>query len=125
MAVDIEKNRRYYAGLTEDDVCQCAYCRNYRARVCEAYPALTEYLASLGIDILQPLRLSFGPRDAAGIVNYYDCVYTAFGSAPDDFQHSVGDVAIGKALYHPDTGVTGEHFVLRAGCILLKYDGEE
>ena len=125
MAVDIEKNRSYYAGLTEDDVCQCAYCRNFCARVRTAYPDLMEYLATLGIDIAKPLRLSFGPRNEAGIVNYYECQYTAFGSASDDFQHSVGDVTIGKALYHPDTGVTGEHFVLHAGSGLLEYDGEE
>ena len=124
--IDVPATRRYYAALTEADLCDCAYCRSYRARVKEAYPALADALAKLGVDVLKPLRLSFGPRDAEGLVNYFECQYVVLGCCPAGFRLQVGDVVVEKEQTpYPCDDVPEPHFVLRAGCVILKYDGEE
>ena len=38
MRTDIEKTRAYYRALGPENICDCAYCRNYCARVKAAYP---------------------------------------------------------------------------------------
>lgn len=38
MRPDIEKTRAYYRALGPENICDCAYCRNYCARVKAAYP---------------------------------------------------------------------------------------
>lgn len=38
MRPDIEKTRTYYRALGPENICDCAYCRNYCARVKAAYP---------------------------------------------------------------------------------------
>ena len=107
-------------------MCDCAYCQSYRARVKEAYPALADALAKIGVDILKPLRLSFGPRDAAGLVNYYECQYVVLGTCPAGFRLQAGDIDIEKEQTpYPCDDVPKPYFVLRAGCVILKYDGEE
>lgn len=124
--IDVPATRRYYAALTEEDLCDCACCQNYRARVKDAYPALADALAKIGVDILKPLRLSFGPRDEAGLVNYFECQYIVLGTCPAGFRLQAGDVDIEKEQApYPCVDVPEPHFVLRAGCVILKYDGEE
>ena len=35
---DIEKTRAYYRTLGPENICDCAYCQNYCARIKAAYP---------------------------------------------------------------------------------------
>ena len=55
---NIEKTRAYYQHLDPENICSCADCRNYCARVKAAYPEVKRYLVSLGVDIERPFELS-------------------------------------------------------------------
>ena len=50
MKPDLEKTRAYYRNLGPENICDCAYCQNYCARVKAAYPEVARYLDSLGVD---------------------------------------------------------------------------
>ncbi len=39
--MNIEKTKKYYDDLTDADICDCEYCRNYVREVKAAYPELT------------------------------------------------------------------------------------
>ena len=43
MRPDIEKTRAYYRALGPENICDCAYCRNYCAKVRAAYPEVARY----------------------------------------------------------------------------------
>ena len=58
MKADIEKTRDYYRNLGPENICDCAYCRNYCARVKAAYPEVAWYLDSLGVDIEKTFETS-------------------------------------------------------------------
>ena len=47
MKPDIEKTRAYYHNLGPENICDCAYCQNYCARVKAAYPEVARYLAEV------------------------------------------------------------------------------
>ena len=42
--MNVERTRWYYNQLTEADICDCLYCRNYVREIRAAYPALAAYL---------------------------------------------------------------------------------
>ncbi len=48
--MNIEKTRQFYKDY--DDLCDCAYCKNYIKEIRKAYLDLAEYLDKLGVDIL-------------------------------------------------------------------------
>ena len=49
--MDIERTKQFYRELKQPDLCDCAYCRNYVKEAAKAYPAVTAYLQTLGVDI--------------------------------------------------------------------------
>ena len=78
--VDAEKTRQYYQAMGPGELCSCNDCKNYCARVKAAYPAATEYLAGLGVEIEKPLETSPLEPGADGMMEYRACQYVVLGS---------------------------------------------
>ncbi|WP_320611691.1 hypothetical protein [Evtepia sp.] len=119
MKPDMEKTRAYYSDLAPETICDCAYCRNYCARVKAAYPEVALYLESLGADIEKPFETSPLEPDENGHLEYCACQYVVFGSCPEDFAHQLGDVTVGPSHCHPSTKIDEPHFVLTLSPIKL------
>ena len=64
--MDIERTKQFYRELKQSDLCDCAYCRNYVNEVAKAYPAVTAYLQTLGVDIAKPFETMPLELDEAG-----------------------------------------------------------
>ncbi len=125
MQPDIEKTRAYYRDLGPENICSCAYCRNYCARVKAAYPEVDRYLDSLGVDIEKPFETMPLEPDENGYLEYCVCQYVVFGSCPGDFTHRIGDVTFGRSDCHPNTKIDEEHFVLDIYPIHLPFEETE
>lgn len=125
MRPDIEKTRAYYRALGSENICDCAYCRNYCARVKAAYPEVACYLTSLGVDIEKPFETSPLEPDENGYLEYCVCQYVVFGTCPEDYSHQIGDVTFGRSDCHPSTKVEEEHFVLDLYPIHLPFEETE
>lgn len=125
MKPNIEKTRAYYHNLGPENICDCAYCQNYCARVKTAYPEVAFYLASLVVDIEKPFETSPLEPDENGYLEYCVCQYVVFGRCPKDFTHRIGDVTFGRSDCHPNTKIDEEHFVLDLYPIHLPFEETE
>ena len=121
--MNIEKTRQYYEQLTEEDICDCAYCQNYVKEVKTAYVKLTAYLDKLGIDVEKPFEaIPVGLTD--GKMFYSGVQYVVLGQ--DDFEETVIDeVNIFITDSHPMTGISEDHFVIEIAPVYLRWTGEE
>ncbi|MBQ6292776.1 MAG: hypothetical protein IJK77_02725 [Lachnospiraceae bacterium] len=92
---DVEKTREYYKS---NEVCDCAYCLQFRHTVRNLYPELAAYLARFGIDIARPDET--GPVDLEESILYYFVGYTVCGSgsAPEGADEEISIAADGKTL---------------------------
>lgn len=68
--LSIKGTKQYYDSLTAEDLCNCAYCRNYIREIRNAYPKVAEYLLALGVDIEKPFETIPLEPDATGSVEY-------------------------------------------------------
>ena len=119
-----EKTRQYYAHLTEADLCDCAYCRNYRKEIRGAYPELSGFLREIGVDIEKPLEVIPIAPDQETM--YYGGVqYVVMGTAEDFRESSVGDVRVSVTDSHPMTDVKEDHFVIETSSLRMKWSGDE
>lgn len=121
MYPNVSKTRAFYLTLSETDLCSCDYCRSYRAQIKSAYPDVTAYLASLGVDIEKPFETSPLEPDESGTLNYCACQYIVFGQCAPDYHHKIDHVEFRKAVSYPSTGIAEEHFVIEFFPIRLKY----
>ncbi len=122
--MDIEKTRKYYDQLTDDDICSCAYCRNYVREIKASYPDLADYLDKMGADIEKPFEaIPVGPAD--GIMFYSGVQYVVMGSADDFRETSIGDVRVSVTDSHPMTDIKEEHFVIEISPVYLKWNEEQ
>ena len=78
--MDIERTKQFYRELKQSDLCGCAYCRNYVNEVAKAYPAVTAYLQTLGVDIAKPFETMPLELDEAGQMPYIGPQYLVFGA---------------------------------------------
>ncbi len=116
--VDVPRTRLFYQDEKEDDLCDCDGCKNYRARVRDAYPDAAAYLDTLGVDIAKPFHVSYVDLND-GFTLYLDACYILFGDADYSFHHAMGGVEIIPALMYPDPGVTEPHLVLEIASLKL------
>jgi len=121
MHIDVEKTKKYYAAPAARQLCDCAYCVNFRAEVKATYPALAAYLATLGVDIAKPLETSPLEVESDRTIVYCLCQYVVFGSCEEDFRREVGGVALARGSSYPATGIQEEHFVLDAFSLRLPW----
>ena len=121
MNVNVLKTKEYYHSITEAMLCDCSYCRNYRLQVKSAYPKVTEYLDSLGIDIENPFETSPLEPDENGMLEYCCCQYIVMGNCESEYFCKIDNVEFRVATSFPSTGIEQEHFVLELFPIRLKY----
>ncbi len=109
--MDMDRTKEYYARLTEDDLCQCEYCRTYVRDIREALPRLAAYLERLGADIEKPFEVI--PLDeTAEYMEYLAVQYVLLGSAEDFEETAVEDMDVFVTDSHPMTNLAEEHFVI-------------
>lgn len=78
--MDIERTKQFYRELKQSDLCGCAYCRNYVKEAVNAYPAVTAYLQTLGVDIAKPFETMPLELDEDGRMPYIGPQYLVFGA---------------------------------------------
>lgn len=122
MNVNFEKNREYYSS-PKSTPCDCELCKNFYAKIKEAYPEVDKYLSSLCVDICKPFELVCFENEEKHEVEYIGCQYIVFGNCEKDFKKQIGDVKfeINTDGHPDDSDIQGEHFVLDFGTITLKY----
>lgn len=119
--IDLGKTKRYYEQVTEEDLCDCAYCQNYIREIKAGYPQLAEYLNRAGVDIEKPFEaIPVGPVD--GMMLYSGVQYVIMGTADDFHETSIGDVTVSVTDSHPMTEIEEDHFVIEASPIYLKWN---
>ena len=119
--INIEKTREYYSHLTNDDLCQCDYCKNYSKEIRAAYPAVAEYLEKFGVEIEKPFEtMPLEPNDK-GIIEYICAQYIVKGSCRDFQPCCIGEVRIDLAMNHPSTKLSDDHFLLEIFPVILKW----
>ena len=106
--MDIERTKRFYRDLKRSNLCDCAYCRNYVNEVAKAYPAVTAYLQTLGVDIAKPFETM--PLEEEG-----------FAAAT---VRDVNDVEVRLAQSHPGDNIQEPHFVIEIFPIFLPWTVE-
>ena len=104
--MDIERTKQFYRELKQSDLCGCAYCRNYVNEVAKAYPAVTAYLQTLGVDIAKPFETMPLELDEDGRMPY-------------------NDVEVRLAQSHPSDNIQEPHFVIEIEPIFLPWTVEE
>ena len=77
--MDIERTKQFYRELKQSDLCGCAYCRNYVKEAAKAYPTVTAYLQTLGVDIAKPFETMPLELDEDGRMPYIGPQYLVFG----------------------------------------------
>ena len=119
--INIEKTREYYSHLTNDDLCQCDYCKNYSKEIRAAYPEVAEYLEKLGFEIEKPFETMPLDPDDEGIIEYIGAQYIVKGSSEGFQQHRVGNVGIDIALNYPSPNISDDYFIIEIFPVFLKY----
>ena len=121
MNPDVQRTRAYYASISAEELCQCAYCTNFYRQVRKAYPEAAAYLDRLGADIEKPLDTSPLEPGEDGMLEYVACQYVVFGRGPDTYRERIGGLEVRIAQSHPNTGISAEHFVVELYPVRLKW----
>ena len=125
--MDIERTERFYRELKQSDVCDCAYCRNYVKEVKKAYPAVTAYLQTLGVDIAKPFETMPLELDEDGRMPYIGPRSLVVGAEAGFAAATVkdaNDVEVRLAQSHPDDDIREPHFVIEIFPIFLPWTVE-
>lgn len=119
--MDIERTKAYYEQIKEDSLCPCIYCQNYYRQIRGAYPALSEYLSHLGVDIEKSYYPMPCDPDKTGMIKYVAGLYIIFGT-PDGFEKTtIGSVHVNTTEIYPPTEIEEDHFVVEVSPIFLKW----
>lgn len=109
--MDMDRTKEYYARLTEDDLCQCEYCRTYVREIRKALPRLAAYLERLGVDIEKPFEVL--PLDeTAEYMEYLAVQYVVIGSAEGFEENALEGMDVLITDSHPTTDIEEDHFVI-------------
>ena len=118
--MDIRKTKEYYETLDEEELCSCAYCRNYYQEIRNSYPVLENYLKGIGIAIEKPFEtMPLEPYN--GMIEYIAVQYIVMGDSSDFKENDIAGVHISIAQSHPMTDIKEKHFVIELSEIRLKW----
>ena len=106
--------KQFYRELKQSDLCGCAYCRNYVKEAAKAYPAVTAYLQTLGVDIAKPFETMPLELDEDGRMPYIGPQYLVFGA----------EAGFAAAMVK-DANDVEPHFVIEIFTIFLPWTVEE
>lgn len=116
--MNVEKTRQFYKDY--DDICDCAYCKNYINEIKNTYPELDAYLDKLGIDIEKTWETL--PGEVIGsMIEYLGAQYILIGNKSDFKKAELGDITIDLAKSFPDPGLACEYCVIEIHPIKLKW----
>ena len=118
--MNTEKTRQYYDQLTEADICNCLYCRNYIKEIKTAYPELSAFLDQLGVDIEKPFE-TIPVEPVNGVMLYSGVQYVVLGTEDRFKVTEIGSVRVFIADSHPMTDITEDHFVIEIAPIYLNW----
>lgn len=119
--MNVEKTRQFYKDY--DDLCDCAYCKNYIEEVKKAYPDLDDYLDKLGIGIEKPFEISPGEVNK-GFIEYLGVQYIVIGNKNDFKKEKLSNLTIDLAKSFPDPGLDCDHYVIEVRPIKLQWTVE-
>lgn len=119
--MDCRKTQDYYKELSYDDLCSCAYCRNYISQVKGEYPEAAKYLQQLGVDIEKPFETMPLEPDKDGYIEYIAAQYIVLGEDAGFEGAEVDSVKIDIARSHPSTRLKEAHFVIEIYPLRLKW----
>lgn len=118
----IEKTKDFYREF--DDLCDCAYCRNYVKEIKKSYPELASYLDNNGVNIEKPFETMPGESDG-GCIEYLGVQYILIGDKKDFKKEKCGEVTIDLTESYPDPDLDCEYYVIEIHPIRLKWTIEE
>lgn len=116
--MSIEKTMDFYKDF--DDLCDCAYCRNYIREIKKSYPNLDLYLEQIGVDIEKPFETMPGEPES-GLIDYFGVQYVVIGDKKDFLKTKLGEVTIDLAKSFPDPGIDCKYYVIELGPIKLEW----
>lgn len=116
--MNIEKTRDFYK--TYDDLCDCAYCRNYIREIKKSYPDLVAFLDKIGVDVEKPFETMPGEPEN-NFIEYFGVQYLVMGDKIDFSKTKLGEIAIDLAKSFPDPGLDCNYYVIEVGPIKLKW----
>lgn len=114
----IEKTRDFYKNY--DDLCDCAYCRNYIREIKKSYPDLVDFLDKIGVDVEKPFETMPGEPEN-NFIEYFGVQYLVMGDKIDFSKTKLGEIAIDFAKSFPDPGLDCKYYVIEVGPIKLKW----
>ena len=125
----IWETKRYYAAMTPEDLCSCAYCRNYMEQVKAVYPRLSKYLGDIGVDVEKPFETMPLEPDGDGTIVYLGVQYIVLGDKVGFEKTAIadkpGEVSIELARSHPGTDIVDPHYVIEIEPIRLPWTGQD
>lgn len=118
--MSIKETKQYYDSLTAEDLCNCAYCRNYIREIRNAYPKVAEYLLALGVDIEKPFETIPLEPDETGGIEYLSSQYIVIGNTDGFIKTVIDTVTVDITDSHPLTNIDNPHFVIEIYPVRLK-----
>ena len=118
--LSIKETKQYYDSLTAEDLCNCAYCRNYIREIRNAYPKVAEYLLALGVDIEKPFETIPLEPDETGGTEYLSSQYIVIGNTDGFIKTVIDTVTVDITDSHPLTNIDKPHFVIEIYPVRLK-----
>ena len=118
--LSIKETKQYYDSLTAEDLCNCAYCRNYIREIRNAYPKVAEYLLALGVDIEKPFETIPLEPDETGGIEYLSSQYIVIGHTDGFIKTVIDTVTVDITDSHPLTNIDKPHFVIEIYPVRLK-----
>ena len=116
--MSIKETRDFYEKY--DDICNCAYCRNYIREIKKSYPNLDLYLDKIGVDIEKPFETMPGEPES-GFIEYFGVQYIVIGDKKNFSTRKFVEVAIRLAKSYPDPNLDGKYYVVELGPIKLEW----
>lgn len=118
--LSIKETKQYYDSLTAEDLCNCAYCRNYIREIRNAYPKVAEYLLALGVDIEKPFETIPLEPDETGGIEYLSSQYIVIGNTDGFIKTVIDTVTVDITDSHPLINIDKPHFVIEIYPVRLK-----
>lgn len=118
--MSIKETKQYYDSLTAEDLCNCAYCRNYIREIRNAYPKVAEYLLALGVDIEKPFETIPLEPDETGGIEYLSSQYIVIGNTDGFIKTVIDTVTVDITDSHTLTNIDKPHFVIEIYPVRLK-----
>ena len=118
--LSIKETKQYYDSSTAEDLCNCAYCRNYIREIRNAYPKVAEYLLALGVDIEKPFETIPLEPDETGGIEYLSSQYIVIGNTDGFIKTVIDTVTVDITDSHPLTNIDKPHFVIEIYPVRLK-----